>query len=416
MQIPFEVRISRNGGASDLVIDKQHYPLKKGEFTPYIQLNFRPGLGVKVRGLAQFYLIETEPHFKLYMSPINIDPEKPALPISHPFSYSVYLAKTQGPYSTLGLAEDTSALNEQVLDEDAFLKQAYQIHEEREKMFFDAMEKTSRGLVTCVFDITDRLQHMFFRCLDLGHPANKEKETEKHTTVIRDLYKNMDEMVGRIMDRIDERSILMVMSDHGFKLFKRCVNLNTFLLKHGFLSLKPDAAPDADYLQAVDWTKTQAYSIGFGGIYLNLKGREARGIVEPGEEAKAVKEQIAEKLKELYDPRDEQFPIRDVYDTREIYSGPYVREAPDLIAGFKIPYRASWSGVTGGVSKEIFEDNERGWSGDHNFNPPDVPGMLFCDRKIATDSPSIMDLGPTTLDLFGVEVPKYCDGRSILPE
>ena len=92
--------------------------------------------------MCRFYLKELSPHFKLYMSPINIDPGKPALPISYPFPYSIYLAKTQGHFTTLGLAEDTWALNERVLDEDAFIRQAYLIHGERETMFFDALEKT----------------------------------------------------------------------------------------------------------------------------------------------------------------------------------------------------------------------------------------------------------------------------------
>lgn len=415
MRLPFEVRPGRNGADAELVIGKDRYPLKLRQYTPYIPIHFKAGLGIKVRGLARFYLLETEPHFKLYMTPLNIDPDKPALPISHPFTYAIYLAKTQGPYATLGLAEDTNALKSGVIDEEAFLEQTYDIHEEREKMLFDAIEKTRRGCVTCVFDITDRIQHMFYRYLDSDHPANRGRDTTKHKDAIRDLYRNMDDLVGRVRAKLDRDTVLMVMSDHGFKAFKRCVNLNTWLYQNGFMTLKVEKPTGEEYYQDVDWSKTKAYALGFGGIYLNLAGREAHGIVQPGEEEQAVKKAMINGLKQLRDEDHQVDAVREVYDKYNIYSGPYVREAPDLIVGFRLGYRTSVKNVTGGLSEKVFEDNDYDWSGDHNFNPPDVPGMLFCDRRIATDSPSIMDIAPTVLDLFGVPVPPYCDGKSFLP-
>ncbi len=415
MRVPFEVRLGRNGADAVLVLGKDRYPLKLKEYTPYIPIHFKPGLAIKVRGLARFYLIETEPHFKLYMTPLNIDPDKPALPISQPFTYAIYLAKTQGLYATLGLAEDTNALKSRVIDEEAFLRQTYDIHEERERMLFDAIEKTRRGCVTCVFDITDRIQHMFYRYLDGDHPGNRGRDVTKHKDAIRDLYTKMDDMVGRIRAKLDKDTMLLVMSDHGFKAFRRCVNLNTWLYRNGFLALKVERPTGEEYYQDVDWSKTKAYALGFGGIYLNLAGREARGFVQPGEEERAVKKEIIDGLKKLRDEDNRVDAVREVYDKYDIYSGPYVREAPDLIVGFRLGYRTSVKNVTGGLSEEVFEDNDYDWSGDHNFNPPDVPGMLFCNQKIATDSPSIIDIGPTVLDLFGVPVPPYCDGKSFLP-
>ena len=348
------------------------------------------------------------------MTPINIDPDKPALPVSHPFTYAVYLSKTQGRYATLGLAEDTSALNEGVIDEDAFLDQTYLIHEERERMFFDALDKTGRGAVVCVFDITDRLQHMFFRHLDPTHPANQGRDV-KHRHAIRTLYQQMDDLVGRTMERLTDDTVLIVMSDHGFKPFRRGVNLNSWLYTHGCLALKNGRPTGADMFGDVDWSKTQAYAVGFGGIYLNLEGRETGGVVTPGEEAERVKQEISDGLRQLYDEKERTRPVREVYDTTKVYSGPYVDEAPDLIVGFRPGHRVGWLSVTGGVSDQEIEDNVRAWSGDHNFNPPDVPGMLFCNRTIAATSPSIMDIGPTILDLFGVPVPPHCDGESLMP-
>ena len=411
--VPFEIHV--DGQDAELRIDGVSHTLPRREYTPWIELDFKAAPGITVRGIVRFYLLETSPHIKLYMTPINIDPNKPALPISHPFTYAVYLSKTQGRYATLGLAEDTSALNEDVVDEDAFLKQTQLIHAERERMFFDAIDKTNRGAVVCVFDITDRLQHMFFRHLDPDHPANEGRDNTTHRGAIRALYQQMDDLVGRTIDRLDDDTVLMVMSDHGFKPFRRGVNLNSWLYTHGFLALKNGGPTGADYFQDVDWSKSKAYAVGFGGIYINQAGREAQGIVAPGDETDRLKREISEGLRQLYDDKEQTHPVREVYDSSEAYSGPYVREAPDLIVGFRPGHRVGWSSVTGGVSEHEIEDNVRPWSGDHNFNPPDVPGMLFVNRKIDVTNPSIMDLGPTVLDLFGVPVPSYCDGESLMP-
>lgn len=415
MTLPFRMR-RKGDGEVELLLEKKKHLLKKGQYSPWITVNFKPGFGMKVRGLCKFYVIETSPHLQLYVPPIQIDPAKPALPISHPFSYAVYLAKTQAPYATLGVAEDTSALNEGVIGEQAFLDQAWEIHAERERQYFDAIAKVRQGLVCCVFDITDRLQHMFFRCIDDRHPANAGREVDKYRDVLKDMYVEMDRLVGRTLAALDDDSLLFVMSDHGFKSFRRGVNLNAWLWQNGLLAMKEGASPQTDMLQAVDWSHTKAYAVGFGGIYLNLKGREARGIVEPGEESESVRARIIEGLKALYDPKENVHPVKEVYDTREAYKGPYVAEAPDLIAGFTPGHRVSWANVTGGLSEEIFEDNTRPWSGDHNMNPADVPGILFSNRTLANGDAHIMDLAPTVLDLFGVPAPAYMDGRSLLKD
>jgi hypothetical protein len=297
IRLPFAVHLGPDG-AAQLVLAGQSHALPLREFTPWIPLTFRAGFGIKVRGVCRFYLQEVSPHFKLYMSPINIDPARPALPISYPFPYGMYLAKTQGHFATLGLAEDTWALNERVLDEEAFLKLAYLIHAEREKMFFDAVEKTSRGVVVCVFDITDRLQHMFWRYLDEDHPANAGKDVEKHREAIRDMYQRMDGLVGRALETVTEDTLLVVMSDHGCKSFKRGINLNSWLHQNGYLALKAQPT-GAEWFADVDWSRTKAYAVGLGGIYLNLVGREAQGIVPPGEAAHMVKQGIRNGLKKL---------------------------------------------------------------------------------------------------------------------
>jgi predicted AlkP superfamily phosphohydrolase/phosphomutase len=193
------------------------------------------------------------------------------------------------------------------------------------------------------------------------------------------------------------------------------VNINTWLWQNGYLALKGEAPTGAEWYQDVDWSRTRAYAVGLGGIYLNIAGRDAGGTVQPGGEEQALRREIIEKLGALRDEEMDAPAVAEVYDTNVIYNGPYVKEAPDLLVGFKIGYRASWGCATGQVAEDVFEDNGKSWSGDHCMNPPDVPGIFFVNRKIDKDRVSIMDVGPTVLDLFGVPVPAYCDGKSFMP-
>ncbi len=417
IKIPMMIRFDSNSEQVEVEVSGQKFKLQKGVFSPWIKLSFPAGLGVKVRAIARFYLLSTSPHFELYITPLNIDPEKPALPVSHPFIYSSYLAKLLGSYVTLGEANDTWALNEGVLPEQAFLDLAYSFHQETEKILFNALTRTRKGLVACWFETSDSLQHMFFRYLDKSHPALRTTAHLKDgVSVIENLYQKLDTLAGQVLEQCDERTCLIIMSDHGFKSFRRGVNLNSWLYLNGYLHLKDGATSSEEWFKQVDWTKTRAYGLGLAGIYINLRGREAQGIVEPGEEYRNLKKELIEKLSGLKDKDSGQAAINRLIDTETIYQGPYRHEAPDLIVAYNEGYRASWDSVTGRVNETIIEDNLKAWSGDHCLDPELVPGVFFSNFKFAVDQPSIMDIAPTVLDLFGLERPKYFDGQSFLSD
>jgi hypothetical protein len=413
MRIPFELIPQSEADAAELRFDGQKVRLKKGEYSEWIRLSFRAAPGVKVHGICRLLLKEMEPHCELYVTPINIDPAKPALPISHPFIYSVYLAKLLGRYATLGLAEDTWAINERIIEEGAFSKQCYLIQNEREQMFFNAIEKTRRGLCACVFDITDRIQHLFWRYLDDRHPANKDKDTVQYRKAIEKLYGEMDALVGRVLEKLRNEDVLIIMSDHGFTSFRRGVNLNSWLYLNGYLYLK-DGESGGEWFKGVDWSKTKAFALGLGGLYLNMKGRESQGIVEQGEEAEKLKRELSEKLTGLRDGTNSEIGITSVYDSSQVYTGPYKMNAPDLIIGYNRGYRASWDNATGTVTETVFSDNTKSWSGDHCIDPALVPGIFFSSRKMRSGDMSIMDVAPTVLELFGISTPSYMDGKSLI--
>jgi len=409
MKLP--LTIEPNGDSALVTIGDERMKLEVGRATDWIKVEFKAGLGVKVSGLLRMCLRSLDSPFGLYVSPINVNPDAPALPISHPSYYSSYLAKKYGPYATLGLAEDTWGLNERVLDEDAFLEQCWRHHAERETMLMDAMDHTRYGCVVCVFDTTDRIQHMFMRYADEKHPANRDKDTETHKDALGELYRRCDETVGRVMKKLGPRDVLIVMSDHGFRSFRRGINLNSWLYKEGYLALKEGKSESGEWFADVDWERTRAYSLGLAGIFINKLGREKKGAV-PAEEAEKTAVEIAGRLKGLVDPETGETAVINAYTARQIYSGPYVENAPDVVIGYADGYRASWDGVTGVVNDVVFEDNTKSWSGDHCIDPSLVPGSFFCNRTLNSGEVRMTDVAPTILGMFGIAKPAYMDGTA----
>ena len=406
LALPFRI-VPRPGGDSvTLEIAGQKHLLRRGQYSPWIRLAFRAAPGVKVHGIARFLVTETAPDLSLYATPIQIDPEAPALPISHPAYYAAYLAKLLGSFATVGMAEDTWALNEGAIDEAAFLEQAWLTLAEREAMFENALAHTRRGVVACVFDTSDRVQHMFYRDFEEGGDA-------RWHGVIEDLYRRMDRLVGKAMEHLDAGTILLVLSDHGFCAFRRAVNLNSWLRHNGYLALTGDALESGRNFEGVDWSRTRAYCLGLGGLYLNLRGRERHGVVAPGAEADALKRELITQLAGLGDDERGQVAIRQVYATDKLYRGPYLDAAPDLIIGYNEGYRTSWDAAVGKVTTRVIEDNPKRWSGDHSVDPVLVPGVLVSSRRLDCDSPGIEDMAPTALDLFGVTPPAWMDGKPL---
>jgi predicted AlkP superfamily phosphohydrolase/phosphomutase len=412
LRVPFAVRPDAAAQAADIDVDGKKLRLKVGEYSAWVELRYKVGPVVTVQGIARFFLKRVAPEVEVYVTPVNIHPGKPALPISHPLAYSVYLSKLFGPYATLGLAEDTWGLNEGAIGDDAFIEQCYLNHGERERMFFDALEKTQQGFCACVWDTTDRMQHMFWRYLEPGHPGEHStgSDPNRYRQVIPQLYDRVDALVGRVLQELGEDSLLLVISDHGFKSFARGFNLNTWLHQNGYLALKPGATGRADWLQDVDWTRTRAYGLGLNGLYINRQGRERYGVVAAAE-APALQRELREKLCGLKDPQTGRVAITEVWEDGTVFPGPYRENAPDLLMGYAPGFRASWDTVSGRVGAAVFEDNTKAWSGDHCMDARLVPGVLFSNKKISAAQPAIVDVAPTILSLFGLPRPGHFDGQ-----
>ena len=413
LEIPMEIELDRAAGRARIRLDGDEHVLAPRQLTGWVKLTFKAAPTVKVQGITRLMVTELGEHFSLYLSPINLDPESPAMPISYPGYYSTYMAKKVGTFSTLGLAEDTWALNEKVTDDATFLRQSYDIDSERQEMFFAALDRLQRGSLVCVFDGTDRIQHMFWRYVEDGHPAGAGREDAAHRHAIEEVYLHNDKLVGKVMSKLRKDDVMIVLSDHGFTSFRRGVNLNAWLLANGYLALKPGRDGSTEWLRDVDWSRTRAYSFGLTGIFLNIAGREAEGIVQPGAEAKALRKELIAKLSGLRDEERGEVGINQVYDAHEVYDGPYLVNAPDLIVGHNHGYRSSWDNATGVASGPVFDDNAKAWSGDHCVDPLIVPGVFFCNHPIDNRDPALIDIAPTVLRLFGIEAPAHMDGKPL---
>jgi predicted AlkP superfamily phosphohydrolase/phosphomutase len=413
MELPLTLELDRQANRARAAIDGQQVTLEPGQLSGYLELSFRAAPGVRVAGLARLMLTEMGEHVSLYVTPLSIDPNKPAMPISHPSYYATYLAKRIGPYCTLGLAEDTWALNEGVIDDQAFLEQTFAVDDERRAMFFTALDRLRRGHLTCVFDATDRIHHMFWRYLEPGHPALARPSARPRPDAIEACYRRNDELVGKVLGRLGKGDVLMVISDHGIASFRRGVNLNAWLREHGYLVLKEGRSGAGEWLADVDWSRTRAFALGLTGVFLNLRGREAEGVVAPGEEAEGLRGELERRLRGLRDDERREVAITDVFDTSRLYHGPYMGNAPDLLVGYNSGYRVSWDCATGMASGPVFEDNVKAWSGDHSVDPRQVPGVFFCNYPIQRTAPSLVDIAPTALELFGLEVPPHMEGRPL---
>lgn len=415
MTLPFTLTVGEEGARLEIE-GCEPIELTLRTYSGWVNLSFKAGPGVAVAGIAKFYLLSVKPEVSLYMTPIHIDPESPAMPISHPEVYAVYLAKRFGPFATLGLAEDTWALNERVIDEGAFFDQAMAFCEEREKMLFDALDHTTEGLVTTVFDTTDRVQHMFYRYLDPTHPANVGKESTAYADAIQRVYSHMDKVVGRVMEQVGPDTLVLVMSDHGFTNFRRGVNLNTWLRNEGYLTLLEGRELSGDWFEYVDWSRTRAFALGLTGMFINRKGREKSGIVAEGEEYRSLVKEICAKLEALVDPQSNIRAVRRAVAAFEVFDGPYRLDSPDILVGYEGGFRNSWACATGSVTDAVFEDNTKSWSGDHCVDPAIVPGVLFANRPLVVENPHIADVPFSILSMFGHKPPKHMQGRMLFAE
>ncbi len=414
----FTVQVDREGKKVTIFSDGQPKALeiREGQWSGWLKIKFKVGLVQSIKAMVRFNLVQVDPVFELYASPINFDPDAPLFPISSPPEYARELAKNVGTFYTTGMVEDHGGLNNQRFNEEAYLAQCEDVLLERERMMLYELDRMDEGFFFCLFDTPDRVQHMFWRFGEQDHPSNPDLFNPEMARVVEEHYRKCDAVIGRALQYVDDQTLLIVLSDHGMNSFQRGVHLNTWLYQNGLLALKNGHQPEngaGDFFPNVDWSRTKAYALGLSGIYLNLKGREEQGVVDEND-AEALKNSISSGLSNLPDPVRGKTAVRSVMAREAVYHGAFAQESPDLIVNFNEGYRVSWGTALGGVPEGEFEDNEKKWGGDHIIDPSLVPGVLFMNRPFNGEQANLLDMAPTILEALQVPKGQAMEGESLL--
>ena len=413
VKVPMEITLDKDKKIVTLSLQGTEYAIEVNNWSDWVRVKFNIGFMKDVYGICKVYLVSVEPEFKMYLTTMQIDPLNPVFAISAPNDYSADLAKDIGLYYTLGMPEETDALVDNKITDEVFLQQCAQIEAERDKMFWKEFEKfknSDRGILAFVYDTSDRIQHTFW---DEKLFIENDSELSLNENVV-EYFVNKDRFLGEILSQLDNETALIIVSDHGFTSFERAVSINTWLVKNGFITLTKEISvkDEGALFRYVDWSKTKAYSVGFNSLYLNLEGREAKGIVKESEKNQVIDE-IIEKLSDLSDNKTGKKPITKLYRSTEVYAGDCTKNSPDIMIGFSPGYRMSWQNAVGGLTPEVIFDNTKKWDGDHLVDPSHVPGIIFSNFKLNDNKPSQMDVAPTVLSLIGIQVPENMDGKSL---
>ena len=411
--LPFTVELNPERTMARIRLPAGQLLLRESEWSHWVEVAFplMPHLA-EVAGICRFYLRQLKPHLELYVTPVNIHPQDPAMPIATPPGYARDLVRRGGFFYTQGMPEDTAALSSGVFDDDEFRRQGSDVLEEQMRFTRLELDRFTEGFLYIYFSTLDLNSHAFWRCLDKDHPLYTPELERRHGDYLPSLYARIDDAVGWALDRVDDHSLLFIVSDHGFVPFRRQFNLNGWLMDHGYA--RPRNRFDrgmAGFFANTDWTRTKAYGLGINSLYLNLKGREPHGVVAPGEEAERLRTELIERLAAVRDPQTGCPVIKQVYRPEEIYSGPYVALAPDLVVGYNENYRASWDTILGTYPREHILDNLDPWSGDHCMDASFLSGVLLSNRPLPpASSPSLQDMAPTILSAFNLPIPETMEG------
>lgn len=402
-----------------LSVPGREFELRKREWSDWIEVEFKLSRLVRIKGLVKFYPMEIKPEFRLYMSPIQIHPDN-NLDISYPQEYAKELFARFGPFKTMGWAVDTWTISSSLSDEEQFLSDMYETEKPYERIMASLLKDGDMDLYVQVFEFTDRIGHILWRFMDEGHPLYERERAGKYREELKKSYIYMDSIVGEAMSLLPRDSTLIVLSDHGFASFRKEVNYNRWLVDNGYMTLTEGTGIMSLYdlfddnrllFKNVDWSRTKAYALGLGNIYVNLRGREREGIVSRGKEYDELLDAICRDLPKITDPETGESPVCKVYRRDDIYSGYDPDLVPDLRVSNNPGYRVSWQTSLGGVPDQLISVNSKPWSGDHcSLDPRWVKGMFFSNRKLDGEV-NILDVAPSALSILGKEKPRDMEGK-----
>ena len=419
IEAPFTVRLDPTNPVASITVGDERVLIREGEWSEWVPVVFEFSLlGQSGQGIVRFFLQDaSRENFRLYVSPINFDPCADVGATTAPAAYAEDLCENIGRFYTQGMPEETKGLEGLIFSDAEFLQQRKIVFDERKiqmQYVLDEFLASDEGMTFFYFGSVDQTSHMLWRTMDEGHPAHTDEDGPV-AAAIKETYQMVDPALGEILDAIDDDTTLMLISDHGFAPWYRSFHLNTWLKENGFLEVtNPSKYGEGEFLTEVNFWKTKAYAIGINSLYINERGREAKGTVNAGKSKDELIADLVEKLEAAVDPVTGEKPIKKVYRREEIYHGEYTENAPDLVIGYARGYRGSDESAKGQVVNGAFvEDNKKKWSGDHCVAHDLVPGVLLSNRSVTKTDPALVDVAPTVLSVFGIDVPEAMTGKPV---
>lgn len=418
VRVPFNAYLDYRHKTARIDVQGKTLLVSEGEYSDWVEVNFPLIEGISsVTGMVKFYLMELGKRFRLYISPVHVSPLHPATDICTPDNYSRELAREVGLFHMINLPADTKALQQNTFSMENFIVQSQSVFNESRRLFHYELERfvdQSKGLLFFYFSSLDQGQHMYWSLTDPQHPFYQPEAASRYGHVLEDLYRQHDRVLGEALKKLPPDVAIMVMSDHGFGTFRREVNINNWLHNEGYLKLStPDWFPGQSFLEYGNWGETRAYTLGLNGLYLNMKGREAEGIVTSAQRRHLL-EELKGKLEGLHDPLNGERIISNAYITEDVFSPDYLDRAPDIILGFRRGYRTVDNGAMGGFSEKVVDNHLDWWSGDHCIDPLAVPASFLSSFPINRKVPDIRDMAPTILEYFGVKPPPAMTGKPLV--
>jgi predicted AlkP superfamily phosphohydrolase/phosphomutase len=379
-----------------LTIDGQRIALQVGRWSNILALSFKIGSLFSAQAITQFILTQLEPDVSLYALPLQLHPRHSPWPYGTPGRFVKESWDNCGPFLTLGWPQDTTALEEGLISDEQFLALCEAIEAARLRVLLHHIDNFKEGVLACVFDSLDRIQHMFWR---------------ERPDIIEAWYEKLDGLVGVVAARLQERGLkdnvrLLIVSDHGFTNFDYKVHLNRWLLEQGFMTSQEKGANGT--IKQVDWSQSRAYALGLNSIYLNLHGREGEGIVLP-ENKEALRDELCRALSQWRGP-DGRPVVQRAAPGGQVFDGPLSSYGPDIVVGYAPGYRASQETGLGNWQGESLLPNHDHWSGDHCIDPAAVPGVIFTNPNLLRNFPA-----PSYRDIPAIAIDAAPDGGDSTP-
>lgn len=365
--------------SATVTIGKHKQILHIGEWSPLFELKFKVSRFFSLPTLTSAILTRLDGDVCLYLLPLQIHPLRSPWQYGTPRNFVKETWQNAGPFLTVGWPQDTTALEDGFISDKQFIDLCHMIVDVRERVLMYHLDRFQEGMLASVFDTLDRMQHMFLR---------------DDPELIDDWYIKMDGIIGRIEAKLKQKGIfdttkLIVVSDHGFADFDHKVHLNRWLVEQNLLTTPPDKR-DGQF-SSVDWQNSQAYAIGLNSLYLNLKGREGRGTVSPGERDQLM-DDITTRLRAWKAPNGRSI-IQNVWTQSEAFEGPLASYGPDLMIGYAPGFRASSETGLGNWASSALEQNHDHWGADHCMDPGAVPGVIFSSYGLKNfPNPSYRDM------------------------